>query len=297
MSRTQTLSAHAAEVPEAYLLRTRLQKMPYKHIAAHLNKTELACRLHYHQLSHGSSRRKRTASSSSGSDRSPVMPSLTPSPNYDRVVSRSISPPRRMDGGGGGGGGRFVMTPPPQLNDVQLPSIMASGCSPPNPRVVVVPTILPKPASMGGINSRASSPLGYPPSMTEPQHAQLPPVSFRRESSLPTALSSSSTSSSSLRLDSSLPLPSASTHSPAHVDLNRLHSVYAAHRDRFWDLVAAEYGCSLAPATLEKAWKSGRCCSPVYGPLASPKEEQKPSSGHAMASRDKTRISSLISAD
>jgi hypothetical protein len=42
-----------------------MQKMPYKHIAAHLNKTELACRLHYHQLSHGSHRRKRTHSVSS----------------------------------------------------------------------------------------------------------------------------------------------------------------------------------------------------------------------------------------
>lgn len=41
--------------------------MPYKHIAAHLKKTELACRLHYHQLSHGSHRRKRTSSLSSSS--------------------------------------------------------------------------------------------------------------------------------------------------------------------------------------------------------------------------------------
>jgi len=42
-----------------------MQKMPYKHIAAHLKKTELACRLHYHQLSHGSHRRKRNNSVSS----------------------------------------------------------------------------------------------------------------------------------------------------------------------------------------------------------------------------------------
>jgi len=50
---------------ENYLLQTRMQKMPYKHIAAHLKKTELACRLHYHQLSHGSHRRKRTNSTAS----------------------------------------------------------------------------------------------------------------------------------------------------------------------------------------------------------------------------------------
>ena len=39
--------------------------MPYKHIAAHLQKTELACRLHYHQLSFGTKRRRRTLSVSS----------------------------------------------------------------------------------------------------------------------------------------------------------------------------------------------------------------------------------------
>ncbi|KAH0551501.1 hypothetical protein GP486_007284 [Trichoglossum hirsutum] len=61
------------EEEEAYLLQTRQQKMPYKHIASHLKKTELACRLHYHQLSHGSNRRKRTGSPASGS---PVQPSL-----------------------------------------------------------------------------------------------------------------------------------------------------------------------------------------------------------------------------
>lgn len=50
---------------EAYLLRTRMQKMPYKHIAAHLKKTELACRLHYHQMSYGNNGRRRTDSISS----------------------------------------------------------------------------------------------------------------------------------------------------------------------------------------------------------------------------------------
>lgn len=42
-----------------------MHKMPYKHIAAHLKKTELACRLHYHQMSYGSNRRRRTDSISS----------------------------------------------------------------------------------------------------------------------------------------------------------------------------------------------------------------------------------------
>lgn len=62
--------------------------MPYKHIAAHLKKTELACRLHFHQLSHGSHRRKRNASMSSSSSSassarlSPTQYHLNGEPNY-----------------------------------------------------------------------------------------------------------------------------------------------------------------------------------------------------------------------
>ncbi|OBT86139.1 hypothetical protein VE02_05744 [Pseudogymnoascus sp. 03VT05] len=80
-----------SEEEEVYLLQTRLQRMPYKHIAAHLKKTELACRLHYHQLSHGSNRRKRTASMSSAASTaclSPPPPAI-PSP----IRERPISPP------------------------------------------------------------------------------------------------------------------------------------------------------------------------------------------------------------
>jgi hypothetical protein len=56
----------------------RLNKLPYKKIASHLDKTELACRLHYHQLSHGNNRRKRTNSiSSNTSDKSTTSPSET----------------------------------------------------------------------------------------------------------------------------------------------------------------------------------------------------------------------------
>lgn len=55
-----------------------MRKMPYKHIAAQLRKTELACRLHYHQLSLGGKRRPRgTSVSSSGStDRGASIPPL-----------------------------------------------------------------------------------------------------------------------------------------------------------------------------------------------------------------------------
>ncbi|TVY23544.1 hypothetical protein LHYA1_G007677 [Lachnellula hyalina] len=86
-----------SEDEEVYLLQTRLQKMPYKHIAAHLKKTELACRLHYHQLSHGSNRRKRTnsitSSSAGSSGHSPIMPVSMPSPISESAPMQPASPP------------------------------------------------------------------------------------------------------------------------------------------------------------------------------------------------------------
>lgn len=70
--------------------------MPYKHIANHLKKTELACRLHYHQLSHGSNRRKRTNSvTSSGTGdtaQSPIIPAM-PSPIHEIANIQPASPP------------------------------------------------------------------------------------------------------------------------------------------------------------------------------------------------------------
>ncbi|KAI9673572.1 MAG: hypothetical protein M1817_002208 [Caeruleum heppii] len=82
-----------SEQEEVYLLQTRLQKMPYKHIAAHLKKTELACRLHYHQLSHGTNRRKRAASiaSSCSSGPSPMTPQQRLSPDVEVVTSEATS--------------------------------------------------------------------------------------------------------------------------------------------------------------------------------------------------------------
>jgi hypothetical protein len=90
---------------ENYLLQTRMQKMPYKHIAAHLKKTELACRLHYHQLSHGSHRRKRTSSCSSASSANSARHSpaqYTLNGDYDYTSSESyfsnLSPDLRFNG-------------------------------------------------------------------------------------------------------------------------------------------------------------------------------------------------------
>ncbi|KAF2439852.1 hypothetical protein P171DRAFT_113664 [Karstenula rhodostoma CBS 690.94] len=83
-----------SEEEENYLLQTRMQKMPYKHIAAHLKKTELACRLHYHQLSHGSHRRKRTSSVSSSTSCS----SAGQSPAYSMAVDNDAYSPSSRHG-------------------------------------------------------------------------------------------------------------------------------------------------------------------------------------------------------
>ncbi|RDL36585.1 Uncharacterized protein BP5553_05937 [Venustampulla echinocandica] len=130
-----------SEEEEVYLLQTRLQKMPYKHIAAHLKKTELACRLHYHQLSHGSNRRKRTnsvASSSPGSEHSPVIPNSMPSPSTEAVNLQPTSPQT------------YTYSPQSPAGHVQLPSassLLPRSASNSPPRNLTHPVaILPKPS-------------------------------------------------------------------------------------------------------------------------------------------------------
>lgn len=77
-------------IQETYLIETRTRKMPYKHIAAHLKKTELACRLHYHQLSFGNKRHRRAPSSSAASpDPSPSSP---PTIHVDMMQQRQLPP-------------------------------------------------------------------------------------------------------------------------------------------------------------------------------------------------------------
>jgi len=128
-----------SEDEEVYLLQTRLQKMPYKHIASHLKKTELACRLHYHQLSHGSNRRKRTNSvTSSGSAsvaQSPIMQHAMPSPIHENESPHS--PPN------------YTYSPQSPAN-VQLPSastLLPRSTSNSPPRTLSHPVaILPKPS-------------------------------------------------------------------------------------------------------------------------------------------------------
>lgn len=127
--------------------------MPYKHIAAHLKKTELACRLHYHQLSHGSNRRKRTNSvTSSGTGsvmHSPVMQASMPSPINEHAM-QPVTPPT------------YSYSPQSPVH-VQLPSastlLHRSGSNSP-PRNLSHPVaILPKPSPPRRAMSDSAAPL------------------------------------------------------------------------------------------------------------------------------------------
>ncbi|KXH26117.1 hypothetical protein CSIM01_13749 [Colletotrichum simmondsii] len=265
-----------SEDEEVYLLQTRLQKMPYKHIAAHLKKTELACRLHYHQLSHGSNRRKQRATSvSSGSSttHSPVMQPTMPS-SIRESTPRSVSPP-----------GSSTSYAPHSPAPMQLPSIMGHEASP------RLPAILPKPVCMTLPPPTASPTRGYPTPLPEPRSAALPSATFQ-------SMSGSLPITPPLRLE--CPLPSAqSIVSHQHVDMNRLQSVYTAHRASFWAAVANDYGPGASPVALEQAWQNGACCnqqqaSTPITPTSSPDNLDRDSYERP---QDKTRISAILGID
>ncbi|KAI1143717.1 hypothetical protein F5Y05DRAFT_4082 [Hypoxylon sp. FL0543] len=256
-----------SEDEEVYLLQTRLQKMPYKHIAAHLKKTELACRLHYHQLSHGSNRRKRTTSVSSGSStsHSPIMPATVPSPIQEG--SHDHSPPMSAS----------VHDPdsPSYTTSMQLPSIITGANASPR-----LPAILPKPTS---ITLSTAAPV-----ISSTYSA---PVSDATRSLAPSPFPNPSPIGQTpvLRLDCSLPPPSA------HVDIPRLQSLYSAHRSSFWNAIAAEYGSGISPIVLEQAWKASIIAmggqTPIT-PVTSPNDRDGLYEKH-----DKTRISAILGID
>ena len=256
--------------------------MPYKHIAAHLNKTELACRLHYHQISHGSNRRKRNLSCSS-----------TMSDYSQHFRGRSMSrEPRLSPVSQFGSAAPSPSTSPSRT--VRLPSIV-DATAPSN-----LAAILPKPNN------------GVPqPQQQQPQQQQQPPQVPRQ------SIEVSATArypegqrmlpvlehKQGLKLDTALPSVSAApSHNSSHVDLARLHQIYSAHRNTFWAAIASEYGHNAAPSTLEQAWKSGRCCgqqnqSPIT-PSASPCSDSREGFSYEKGSQGhRGSISSILGPD
>ncbi|KAK5994405.1 hypothetical protein PT974_04879 [Cladobotryum mycophilum] len=266
-----------SEDEESYLVQTRLQKMPYKHIAAHLKKTELACRLHYHQLTHGSGRRKRSASLSSRSDHSPERPMSAPGQLIEGHGASS-SPSRRFE----------TLSSTSPINDVQLHSTVDHGAS-------RLPAILPKPTFL-------------PPTHSDvfiPRYSTVIHEEGRRLSTSSTHQSHhlyQRTTPPPVFEGRTLPLPSTTTHTPVHVDLSRLQAIYDAHRHAFWTAIAHEYGANMSPAMLETAWKTGVCCPPQrvmsrpLTPAASPEAVPRPASS-APTARDRIRIASIIASD
>lgn len=72
--------------------------MPYKHIASQLKKTELACRLHYHQLSFGSKARRHSHAPMNPYDRSSAPPPARSRGKTPQRPLPSFSPPASPPG-------------------------------------------------------------------------------------------------------------------------------------------------------------------------------------------------------
>lgn len=267
--------------------------MPYKHIAAHLKKTELACRLHYHQLSQGSNRRRRTTSISSSSSfssngYSPIMSANVPSPVQEHSSSRSISPPGPIGG----------YHHPAPSGGVQLPRIMDAGMA--SSASSRLPAILPKPTNM----NLASSPPRYGTLQSHTQHSAklLPPATF------PSAAHPRNPAPSMprLRLDCSALPPPPPVGSAQPVDMARLHAVYMAHQGTFWSKIAADYGNGAHSSVLEQAWRTGNPtgASSLRGQYSYAAHTPispggSPDGGEVCGSKyhDKTRISAILGID
>ena len=199
--------------------------MPYKHIAAHLKKTELACRLHYHQLSHGTNRRKRAASFSSttSSNHSPVSPEQRMSPEAEHSTAPTTpEQPSERDDAVGMWKHRLDMAEPPTATTTAADS------------PVVHKPILPKPVTS----------LPYP--VPTPRHQG------------PTTAAAAAATATGLRLDCNVGAPPLRQ----AIDRDRLREAYEAHRVSFWKMIAADYGGGVDPALLEETWRSGSVQSP-----------------------------------
>ena len=128
--------------------------MPYKHIASYLKKTELACRLHYHQLSHGNNRRKRTNSITSSSPEASAhseLPTNAPSPVHEVPNMQPTTPPNY----------RYSPQSPAHIPLPSANKLLPRSASNTPPRTLSHPiTILPKTSAP---RRAGSEPAGNPP--------------------------------------------------------------------------------------------------------------------------------------
>jgi hypothetical protein len=201
--------------------------MPYKHIAAHLNKTDLACRLHYYQI-HGN-RRKRNLSCSSVPGHFSLEYGHNFPPSPPESASPSIPGSPRMD--------NAVCI----SQDIRLPPI------------------LPRPSSL------AESSHHPFPTAEEARRVPLPPLAVGH-APVPFAHQQQQ-QRQELRLDTSFTSINSSRNDPSSVDLARLQSIYARHGQAFWGVISAEYGSGASATVLEQAWKASGSCQPVARPI------------------------------
>lgn len=190
-----------------------MHKMPYKHIAAHLHKTELACRLHYHQMSYGSNRRRRTGSVSSACS----------APSYTPVSAlRDASPDRH----------HYTLSPV-----TSPPSSPESSCR--------LPAYTESPA----LQQKAHVPI-LPKPISGESRQLLPSVEMPK----------------SLRLDTSFTVSSEiPTRLNPSIDPSRLRTLYAAHRNSFWNVIASQYSAEspFTASQLEDAFFSTFKANPI----------------------------------
>ncbi|KAL6895266.1 hypothetical protein HDV57DRAFT_511896 [Trichoderma longibrachiatum] len=272
-----------SEAEEQYLVRTRHQKVPYKQIAANLKKTELACRLHYHQLTHSSARRRHSVSttpSSVSASASSGRPSelmtvtiLGPGTHHHHHhrPTGSLSAHRRAESYSS------TSTASSSSGDnVQLPRIVDAWASP-----HALPVILPRPSSMV---------VDHLPRLHEELcHLPPPPQQYHQSQH-------HQQQQHMERPAAGFPLPSTATHPPPYVDMARLHALYDVHRDAFWHAIARDYGWNASPAALESAWRDSQRRGAAKA--ATPERPMTPAdSPEAPARRDsvdRTSIASLL---
>lgn len=281
-----------SENEETYLLEARQSKTPYKHIANHLQKTELACRLHFHQLAYGTKRKRRSPSASSATTTQGSRNASSHATDRRHVSQRSIdsttsrlSTEHQVNGQGPPLMYIRAISPPNSPPPAQRRRLARSE-SPPHMESLSVPHATLQAATTQIPSSRTFSPF--------PQH---PPFAtntspFPRPSASPSAFSHQSFTSAPSLLPphtlggteeyppaletsrryshhSNTAPPSFDATTASIIDPQRLSGIYTRNRTSFWSQISREYGGNISPTALEAAFLRQGAGSPT-GSLPTP---------------------------
>lgn len=234
-----------------------MHKMPYKHIAAQLKKTELACRLHYHQLSYGGKRRRSRGTSVSSASGTPIERSNSIPPFDQSLQNTPIQ--RQLP----------AFSPPRSPESVEVQPMEGIRRATPN-NFSHVP-ILPKPI-----------PASY--------HAHNPHRNTFASPSSSVSPNSAIEQTKSLRLiTENINSFDLAKHGPTDgIDMARLDRIYDAHRIHFWSMIAHNYGCNLNPTVLEDAWRKAHGARCEHLP---PTPERSPQTSYQSHHRANSSVS------